>query len=166
MRPVASAGNDPAGEHMVTDGMTKKAPAAKRGFSISGLGEIAIRCIDYAAMIAFYRDTLGLEVLADRGRIVFFRLANGVEGHTSVLALFDPALNPDRPGPEQGSSTLHHIALSLSQADQRAACAWFDSEGILYTVQDFPWIGWRGVFLIDPDGNTVELVSAGWSVTD
>ncbi len=89
-------------------------PAPVRGFAISGLGEIAIRCIDFAAMTAFYRDTLGLEVLADRGGIVFFRLNNGVEGHTAVLALFDPDLNPDRGGPAQKPSTLHHIALSLS----------------------------------------------------
>ena len=40
--------------------------------------------------------------------------------------------------------------------------AWFDANGISYKVQDFRWIGWRGVFLTDPDGNTVELVSAGW----
>ena len=139
-------------------------PAPVRDFAISGLGEIAIRCIDFAAMTAFYRDMLGLELLADRGGIVFFRLGNGVEGHTAVLALFDASLNPERGDPAHRSSTLHHIALSLSQADQQAACAWFDATGISYTVQDFGWIGWRGVFLTDPDGNTVELVSAGWPV--
>ncbi|MEM5492066.1 VOC family protein [Hoeflea sp. AS16] len=149
---------------MSTTNTNTENPARKRGFSISGLGEIAIRCVDYKAMTAFYRDILGLEVLADRGRIVFFRLGNGVEGHTSVLALFDPALNPERGQPEAGPSTLHHVALSLSQADQSAACNWFDASGISYKVEEFPWIGWRGVFVTDPDGNTVELVSAGWPV--
>lgn len=143
------------------DAITNPALPA-RGFSIVGLGEIAIRCIDFSAMTAFYRDTLGLEILADRGGIIFFRLGNGVVGHTSVLALFDAGRNPDRSGPSAETSTLHHIALSLSQADQLAACRWFDARGIGYKVEEFPWIGWRGVFLSDPDGNTVELVSAGW----
>jgi catechol 2,3-dioxygenase-like lactoylglutathione lyase family enzyme len=147
---------------MSTVKATTKDPATERGFSISGLGEIAIRCIDFAAMTDFYRDTLGLAILADRGGIIFFRLGNGVEGHTSVLALFDADRNPDRGDPEVGPSTLHHVALSLSQLDQLAACRWFDTSGIAYTIEEFPWIGWRGVFLTDPDGNTVELVSAGW----
>tara|TARA_R110002020_G_scaffold34066_18_gene103613 strand:+ start:4832 stop:5293 length:462 start_codon:yes stop_codon:yes gene_type:complete len=144
---------------------TPQDPAPVRGFAISGLGEIAIRCIDFDAMTRFYRDTLGLAVLADRGGIVFFRLDNGVEGHTAVLALFDPNLNPERGTPGLSGSTLHHVALSLSQHEQQAACAWFDNYGISYHVQSFDWIGWRGVFLTDPDGNTVELVSAGWPVT-
>ncbi len=143
---------------------TTKDPAIERGFSISGLGEIAIRCIDFAAMTAFYRDTLGLELLSDRSKIIFFRLGNGVEGHTSVLALFDSGLNPERGDPEMKGSTLHHVALSLSQIDQIAACKWFDTADIPYTIEHFRWIGWRGVFLTDPDGNTIELVSAGWPV--
>ncbi|MEM5472484.1 VOC family protein [Hoeflea sp. AS60] len=147
---------------MTTDRPTTKIPARERGFSISGLGEIAIRCIDFAAMTEFYRDTLGLVVLADRGGIIFFRLGNGVEGHTSVLALFDDDLNPERGDPQVGTSTLHHIALSLSQADQLEACNWFDAAEISYRIEQFAWAGWRGVFVTDPDGNTVELVSAGW----
>ena len=78
-----------------------KNPATERGFSISGLGEIAIRCIDFDAMTAFYRDTLGLELLADEkdpemrqrcfelleqsarisaDKLKFFRLAFGAAG--------------------------------------------------------------------------------------
>ncbi|WP_420409698.1 VOC family protein [Hoeflea sp.] len=142
---------------------TPEIPASRRGFSVSGLGEIAIRCIDFDAMVRFYRDVLGLEVLAVRGSgLVFFRLGNGVEGHTSVLALFAADRNPRLDAPRSEGSTLHHLALSLSQADQKAACRFFDSERIPYRIEEFSWIGWRGVFLSDPDGNTVELVSAGW----
>ncbi|WP_394689099.1 VOC family protein [Hoeflea sp.] len=144
---------------------TSENPASERGFSISGLGEIAIRCVDFVAMSAFYRDVLGLEVLADRNGLIFFRLGNGVEGHTSVLALFDADRNRDRGAPHAATSTLHHIALSLSQGDQQAACRWFDANAVNYRIEDFGWIGWRGVFATDPDGNTVELVSAGWPVT-
>lgn len=34
---------------------------SERGFSIRALGEIANRCIDLDAMVAFYRDVIGLE---------------------------------------------------------------------------------------------------------
>lgn len=143
---------------------TTENPASERGFSVSGLGEIAIRCVDFAAMTAFYKDVLGLEVLADRGGLIFFRLGNGVEGHTAVLALFEADRNQERGKPQVATSTLHHIALSLSQADQQAACCWLDANAVDYKTEDFEWVGWRGVFVTDPDGNTVELVSAGWPV--
>jgi catechol 2,3-dioxygenase-like lactoylglutathione lyase family enzyme len=66
-------------------------PMAKRGFRPRALGEIAIRTHNMAAMVAFYREMLGLELLTtrDQGRIAFFRLADGFAGHTAVLALFD-----------------------------------------------------------------------------
>ena len=37
--------------------------------------------------------------------------------------------------------------------------AWYDRQGIDYSVQHFGWIGWRGVFTKDPEGSTVELVA-------
>jgi catechol 2,3-dioxygenase-like lactoylglutathione lyase family enzyme len=143
--------------------METKSPADTtigRGFSVLGLGEIAIRCRDLDAMTAFYRDIVGLEVLAARGRIVFFKLANGVAGHTAVLALFDAALDPERAPPDVPRSTLHHLALTVAASEQDAACRWFAANGIPHHVQDFPWIGWRGVFVSDPEGNQVELVAA------
>lgn len=52
-----------------------------------------MRTRNMGAMVAFYRDVLGLTVLdaRDEGRIVFFRLADGFAGHTAVLALFEEA---------------------------------------------------------------------------
>ena len=58
---------------------------------IKGLGEIALRVENLGAMETFYRDIVGLEVM-EGGRSphgVFFRIAEGVGGHTQVLALFD-----------------------------------------------------------------------------
>jgi len=103
-------------------------------------------------------------VLAYRGGIVFFRLGNGVEGHTAVLALFDVNRNPERGDPQVKPSMLHHLALSLNQTGQQFACKWFDTNTISYKVEAFDGIGWCGVFVSDPDGNIVELVSAGWPI--
>lgn len=134
----------------------------ERGFKVGGLGEVAIRCRDFAAMVAFYRDVIGLAPLDGNysDQIKFFRIAEGVAGHTAVLALFDKALGGADDMVEGGpASTLHHIALSLPAEQQDAVRAWYDHLGQDYSVQDFGWIGWRGIFTRDPDGNTVELVA-------
>ena len=100
------------------------------------------------------------------GRIVFLRIADGFEGHTAVLALFRHNVEGagrikanDAP-PEAGpKSSLHHIALSLPWDEQDAVIAWYEKLGQEYTIDSFDWVGWRGVFTFDPDGNTVELVA-------
>lgn len=133
---------------------------ASRGFRPRGLGEIAIRCADMAGMVAFYRDVIGLDIMTGNASsaIVFFRIAEGVAGHTTVLALF----RSDATGgaPVTGArSSLHHIALSLPYAEQEAAIAWYQRIGQPYRIEHFGWVGWRGVFTQDPEGNTVELVA-------
>lgn len=136
-------------------------------FKVAALGEIAIRCADLDAMTAFYRDTLGLTPLEGGGAdgIVFFDLGPGYQGHRTVLALF----HHDAGRVELhrcaglpiagGKSSLHHLALTVSAEDQEAAIDWYDRLGLTYTIQEFDWIGWRGVFTKDPEGNTVELVA-------
>ena len=140
----------------------------ERGFKVQGLGEIAIRCANFEAMLAFYRDVIGLEVMnliEERG-IAFFRISDGIAGHTNVLALFrdgagtaDAAADASKPPLAGPRSSLHHIALSLPFAEQEAVMRWYYLKGIAYSVEIFDWVGWRGVFTQDPDGNTVELVA-------
>lgn len=139
-----------------------------RPFQVRAIGEIAIRCIDYGAMVAFYRDVIGLTLMnePDKSPIAFFRIAEGFEGHTAVLALFrhevagaGRAHGSPQPPATGSASSLHHLALSLSWDDQDAVVAWYDHLGLAYDVAYFDWVGWRGIFTRDPDGNTVELVA-------
>jgi len=145
--------------------MTKRPP-----FKPRALGEIAIRCANIAAMATFYEDIIGLTRLSPREdqSIVFFKIAEGFEGHTTVLALFDfkapssrQGLHPSHPAvPETGvGSSLHHLALSLPFKEQDAVLEWYTSIGQPHRVELFDWIGWRGIFTQDPEGNTVELVA-------
>ncbi|GGH21025.1 Catechol 2,3-dioxygenase [Cribrihabitans marinus] len=140
----------------------------ERGFTVRALGEIAIRCIDHSAMVAFYRDVIGLAPMRDPqdAPIAFFRIADGFEGHTAVLALFRHDIEGagraganDQPPATGPGSSLHHIALSLPWKEQDAVIAWYEELGRDYQVETFDWVGWRGVFTFDPDGNTVELVA-------
>jgi catechol 2,3-dioxygenase-like lactoylglutathione lyase family enzyme len=133
-------------------------------FTIGNLGEIAIRCRDYPAMLAFYRDILGLRLLAQPlPGLTFFALAEGYLGHVQVLALFRHDLRregQDIPLPQTGDgSSLHHLALGIAAAQQDAAADWFRSQGLQPFFEDHDWIGWRGLYVLDPDGNTVELVA-------
>lgn len=127
-----------------------------RGFTVRGLGEIAIACADVSAMRAFYETVIGLPLLAERpSGIVFLNIGEGHAGHTTVLALF-----PTGSGASPTPSSLHHFALTLNYDEQAAAIAHFERHGISHRIEEFPWIGWRGVFVSDPEGNTVELVAA------
>ena len=140
----------------------------KPPFEIRGLGEIAIRCNDVPKMAAFYEQVLGLtRMTGSVSDIVFFKIADGFQGHTQILALFSkdatgrPGLHPtgDLP-PETGArSSLHHIALNIAFDQQETAIAWFETLGLPVRVEHFGWVGWRGVFTSDPEGNTVELVA-------
>lgn len=159
----------------MTTPAVRQEQGADRGFAVRGLGEVAIRCADMRAMVTFYRDVIGLEPLSgDAGDdIVFFRIGPGHGGHTTVLALFRfdagrAEIHPQgRAAPATGAgSSLHHIALSVDFAAQEAAMAWYDRHGLDYSVQRFGWIGWRGVFTRDPEGNTVELVAYDASMLD
>jgi catechol 2,3-dioxygenase-like lactoylglutathione lyase family enzyme len=140
----------------------------QRGFTVHALGEIAIRCVDLDAMVAFYRDVIGLEPMNDpeNGDILFFRIAEGFAGHTAVLALFrhdiegagNTRAGTEPPASGPGSS-LHHLALSLPWEEQDAVIAWYETLEREYHVETFSWVGRRGVFTKDPDGNSVELVA-------
>lgn len=125
-------------------------------------------------MFDFYRDAIGLEVLADTRDqgIAFFKICDGFGGHTTILALFKPdagrpELHPQgRDAPETGArSSLHHLALTVAFDEQDQLKDWLDEQGIAHRTQIFDWIGWRGIFIKDPEGNTVEFVAAdpAWS---
>lgn len=128
------------------------------------------------AMVTFYRDIIGLDILSGDhlSDIVFFRIADGFAGHTAVLALFAgkasgrPGLHPTtQAAPATGAaSSLHHIALSLPYAEQDAVMQWYEANDQPYRVEQFGWVGWRGIFTNDPEGNTVELVAYDDSLRD
>lgn len=142
-------------------------------FKIRNLGEIAIRCFDMDAMFEFYRDIVGLEVLSDTREvgIAFFRICPGFGGHTTVLALFHATAGranlhrQETVAPGTGAkSSLHHLALTVAYDEQEAVKLWLEKNSVDYHVQIFGWIGWRGIFVTDPEGNTVEFVAADKSL--
>jgi catechol 2,3-dioxygenase-like lactoylglutathione lyase family enzyme len=76
-----------------------------RGFRARALGEIAIRCVDMNAMVAFYETVIGLERLHGdyNSEIVFFCIAEGFGGPCfTTLSYYAPVcIRQVRPGPSQ-----------------------------------------------------------------
>lgn len=117
------------------------------------LGELALRVNDITAMRAFYGDVVGLEVWRDGDDCVFFKVAEGVEGHPQTLVLFDRGVDV---GPE--TSTLDHLAFVIDRDDYDARRRQLEGLGLPVTPKQFPFFHWRALFISDPEGNTVEFV--------
>lgn len=104
-------------------------------------------------MRAFYRDVVGLEAWREGDGFVFFRIADGVEGHPQALVLFDRGVEVSR---EQG--TLDHLAFVIALEDYDARSRQLEDAGLQVTPKEFPSFHWRSLFVRDPEGNTVEFV--------
>jgi catechol 2,3-dioxygenase-like lactoylglutathione lyase family enzyme len=128
--------------------------------AIKGLGEIALQVEDLDEMQAFYRDAVGLELLRRFPTSAFFRIADGVAGHTQVLALFDRRGDPEYRPVQPGSRTppLDHIAFGIDLADFEAERARLEGLGQDVRVATHAWVGWRSLYVNDPEGNVVEWV--------
>ena len=85
---------------------------------IKALGEIALRVNDLNAMVEFYEGTIGLQLMRQEKQFAFFKIAEGFEGHTQVLALFDRSqtANPYTP-PSSPQTSIDHIAFTISRKD-------------------------------------------------
>jgi catechol-2,3-dioxygenase len=121
--------------------------------SVRLLGEVALRVNDLAPMLAFYRDVVGLEVWREEEGFVFFRVAEGVEGHPQALVLFDRGVEVSR---EQG--TLDHLAFVIDLEDYEARRLQLEAAGLQVSPKEFPFFHWRALFVRDPEGNVVEFV--------
>lgn len=117
------------------------------------LGELALRVNDVEAMRNFYRDVVGLEVWCEGDDFVFFKVADGVEGHPQVLVLFNRGVDV---GPE--TSTLDHLAFVIASSAYDARRRQLESLDMRVTQKEFLFFHWRALFTSDPEGNTVEFV--------
>lgn len=138
------------------------------GTPIQGLGEIALQVTNLDTMISFYRDVVGLPLLRRFDRAAFFRVADGVEGHTQVLALFDRHSDADQEPPGTGwrRPPLDHIAFGIALADFEPERARLERLGVQIRIETHGWVGWRSLYVTDPEGNIVEWVCYDASVKE
>lgn len=125
---------------------------------IKGLGEIAFRVTDLDASQEFYERVVGLELMRRFPTSAFFRIAEGVGGHTQILALFDRSAADGYRGLDPARTTTDHIAFGIELADYAPEKARLEALGIPVRTDEHGWVHWRSLFFNDPDGNTLELV--------
>ncbi len=121
--------------------------------AVRSLGEVALRVNDLEVMRDFYEGVVGLELMRQFPGIVFFRLSEGYGGHTTIFALFDrdAEVATER-------TTLDHFAFTIDIADYESEKRRLESAGLRVRPVVFDWVGWRSLFLQDPEGNLVEFV--------
>jgi len=120
---------------------------------VRALGEVALRVNDLHRMKQFYQDVLGLELFGEFPSAVFFRIAEGYNGHTQILALFDRSTSVD---PER--TTIDHFAFTISLSDYESEWKRLERLGVEVRAAEHEWVQWRSLVFRDPEGNWVELV--------
>ena len=122
------------------------------------LGEIALRVENLDRMQRFYEQVIGLELLRRFETSAFFKIAPGYAGHTQLLALFDRTGEPGDARVSERETTLDHLAFAISLADYEPEKQRLEALGLRVTTAEHAWVGWRSLYVDDPEGNTVELV--------
>jgi len=129
-----------------------------------GVGEVVVRVANLDRSIAFYRDVLGFELIRVlHGAIAFMRVAAGVQGHTQIIGLFSREWPASREGKTwdgcvPSASTLHHFAIEISLKDYDDVLKYLTGQRLNPNTSIHSWIGWRSIYVSDPDENTVEFV--------
>ena len=144
---------------------------------ITGLHHFSIACSDADRSIAFYRDLFGMALVADREveRDGFVAKVTGTPGaRVRIVHLQGYGLNfellefkeprGDRRARSVNSAGSAHLCFVADDLD--ATCGWLKSKGLTIrsqgaepvTVVGGPNDGGRGLYVEDPDGNSVEII--------
>ena len=132
------------------------------GAKVIGLGEIVIRVQDIALLTDFYQHIIGLELLHQRGKYTFFKIAEGYAGHDQILALFDvsipTAFDETKAAIQVNHTSLHHIALEIDKVDYAPILRRLQQAGVETKTEVFEWVQWKSIFIRDPEMNIIEFV--------
>ncbi|SHG08013.1 Catechol 2,3-dioxygenase [Kaistia soli DSM 19436] len=131
---------------------------------ITGVLETALYVDDVARAVAFYRDVLGLKLMAGEGDLRFAALD---AGPSSVLLVFrrggtlaDIALPGGTIPAHDGHGPLH-FALRIPASTFEAWRSHLAANGVALTGE-MKWPqGGRSLYFSDPDGHAVELATPG-----
>ena len=116
---------------------------------IAGIEHTAIAARDAASLAAWYRDTLGFEIVYQSANAFFVRAANGV-----MIEIIHA--KEDRGEQTMATQGIRHIALSVADFD--GAYAALQSKNVAFAGAPLESKGNRVVFFTDPEGNYLHLL--------
>ncbi len=126
--------------------------------SIRGLAEVVLTVQDLQASVAFYRDVLGLQVVSPQDfRGPVFLQAGGGQAYVTNTLVLAPA-KPETP-PFAKPQSLNHIGFEVDGETFDAEVARLQNLGLEVRFGKHPLFASRTVYVSDPDGNEVELIS-------
>lgn len=130
--------------------------------SIDRIVETGIYVNDLAGARSFYESVLGLEFVSEEaGRHVFLKAGK------NMLLLFraEMTLKEGRL-PTHGASGSQHFALQIRDEDYDAWTKHLKERGVK-VEQEVDWGSSHSIYLRDPAGNLVELITSGnWPVDE
>ena len=124
--------------------------------AISGLVEVVLVVDDIDRSVAFYRDTLGLELFSPpQVPSKFLRIGPPGEGVPQQIVLVQRATE-DRP---LGPPVLHHIGLAVAPDQFEAERERLTGLGFELRTGEHPFMPVEAFYLDDPDGNEIEIAT-------
>ena len=130
--------------------------------AVKGLGEVVLRVNNIDRCKHFYIDVIGLELIKEFPGIVFLKIAEGVDGHTQILGLFQEtmptAFDQRKQTVSAEATSLHHFALEICLKDYHRELARLQSLCRDVRVAEHAWCQWRSIYVKDPEDNIVEFV--------
>lgn len=106
-------------------------------------------------MQSFYEDVVGLPLMERFPKAAFFRVGEGVGGHTQVFVLFDRG---DATSARPAGTTLDHVAFTVLREHFEAERARVERLGLPVQTAEHRWVQWRSFYVKDPEDNEVEWV--------
>ncbi len=123
---------------------------------VAGVYETVLYGPDVAALVAFYRDVVGLRPVSDiDGFGAALRPAGG-----GLVLVFEPdrAAVPGRAVPSHGASGPGHVAFAIAPGERERWLTHLEARGV-EVEQVLTWrSGAVSIYVRDPAGNSVELV--------
>lgn len=125
--------------------------------AIRGISEIVLWAHDQPAMVRFYRDVLGLQVISppERKNPIFLQAGPGQAGIPQMIVIVQL---PEGAAPFASPRTLHHLALEVGPDDFNAEHQRLMNLGYALRSGQHPVIPSRTMYLDDPEGNEVEII--------
>lgn len=124
---------------------------------VVGISEIVLWSDDLQAMVAWYRDGLGLEQISppERKNPIFLKAGEGNAGIPQMIVLVQ---KPEEIRAQPKGYQLHHLALELPSDAFDAQRAAFEEAGQAVRDGIHPVLAARTFYVDDPNGNEVEFI--------
>ena len=132
-------------------------------YHVMHIAQVGLRVKDLARMATFYQEVLGLETVRAYPKHVFLKAGElnsplGRGGHPQLLVLFDREVPLDI-----NLTTVDHLAfeIPLEQYEpERTRLQGMNLELVERAWSgEYAWLRARSLFIDDPEGNTLELIS-------